>query len=64
MKIFGAMANIEKIAFIFEQVRLCLDCQDYVRAQIFLRKISPRVFDADTSKEKGESFYNPYIPGL
>ena len=52
MKIFGAMANIEKIAFIFEQIRLCLDCQDYVRAQILLRKISPRVFDADTSKEK------------
>ena len=34
------------------QVRLCLDRQDYVRAQILSRKISPRVFDADTSKEK------------
>ncbi|KAJ6678093.1 26S PROTEASOME NON-ATPASE REGULATORY SUBUNIT 12/COP9 SIGNALOSOME COMPLEX SUBUNIT 4, partial [Salix viminalis] len=33
-------------------VRLCLDRQDYVRAQILSRKISPRVFDADTSKEK------------
>jgi hypothetical protein len=31
---------------------LCLDRQDYVRAQILSRKISPRVFDADTSKEK------------
>ncbi|XP_057492857.1 26S proteasome non-ATPase regulatory subunit 12 homolog A-like isoform X1 [Actinidia eriantha] len=49
---FGAMAKTEKIAFILEQVRLCLDCQDYVRAQILSRKISPRVFDADTSKEK------------
>ncbi|XP_074576874.1 LOW QUALITY PROTEIN: 26S proteasome non-ATPase regulatory subunit 12 homolog A-like [Curcuma longa] len=49
---FGAMAKTEKIAFILEQVRLCLDRQDYVRAQILSRKISPRVFDADASKEK------------
>ncbi|MCL7052028.1 hypothetical protein MKW94_021982 [Papaver nudicaule] len=49
---FGAMAKTEKIAFILEQVRLCLDCQDYVRAQILLRKISPRVFEIDASKEK------------
>ncbi|XP_047311449.1 26S proteasome non-ATPase regulatory subunit 12 homolog A-like [Impatiens glandulifera] len=49
---FGAMAKTEKIAFILDQVRLCLDRQDYVRAQILSRKISPRVFDADTSKEK------------
>lgn len=33
-------------------MRLCLDRQDYVRAQILSRKISPRVFDADTTKEK------------
>lgn len=31
---------------------MCLDRQDYVRAQILSRKISPRVFDADPSKEK------------
>ncbi|KAM6590679.1 hypothetical protein CsatA_013284 [Cannabis sativa] len=49
---FGAMAKTEKIAFILEQVRLCLDRQDYVRAQILSRKISPRVFDVDISKEK------------
>ncbi|XP_027178753.1 26S proteasome non-ATPase regulatory subunit 12 homolog A-like [Coffea eugenioides] len=49
---FGAMAKTEKIAFILEQVRLCLDRRDYVRAQILSRKISPRVFEADTSKEK------------
>ncbi|KAK2656084.1 hypothetical protein Ddye_009136 [Dipteronia dyeriana] len=49
---FGAMAKTEKIAFILEQVRLCLDRQDYVRAQILSRKISPRVFNVDTSKEK------------
>ncbi|KAG2533816.1 hypothetical protein PVAP13_9NG011300 [Panicum virgatum] len=49
---FGSMAKTEKIAFILEQVRLCLDRQDYVRAQILSRKISTRVFDADPSKEK------------
>ncbi|KAL1540847.1 26S proteasome non-ATPase regulatory subunit 12 A [Salvia divinorum] len=49
---FGAMAKTEKIAFILEQVRLCLDCQDHVRAQILARKISPRVFEVDPSKEK------------
>ncbi|XP_010531765.1 PREDICTED: 26S proteasome non-ATPase regulatory subunit 12 homolog A-like [Tarenaya hassleriana] len=49
---FGAMAKTEKIAFILEQVRLCLDRQDYVRAQILSRKINPRVFDANTLKEK------------
>uniref|UniRef100_A0A7N0TRH7 PCI domain-containing protein n=1 Tax=Kalanchoe fedtschenkoi TaxID=63787 RepID=A0A7N0TRH7_KALFE len=49
---FGAMAKTEKIAFILEQVRLCLDRQDYVRAQILARKISPRVFEIDPSKEK------------
>ncbi|KAI5384290.1 26S proteasome non-ATPase regulatory subunit 12 A, variant 2 [Lathyrus oleraceus] len=52
---FGAMAKTEKIAFILEQVRLCLDRQDYVRAQILSRKISPRVFDIDASKEKKKS---------
>ncbi|XP_074280680.1 26S proteasome non-ATPase regulatory subunit 12 homolog A-like [Silene latifolia] len=49
---FGAMAKTEKIAFILEQVRLCLDRQDYVRAQILSRRISPRVFDIDSSKSK------------
>ena len=28
---FGAMAKTEKIAFILEQVRLCLDRKDFVR---------------------------------
>ncbi|XP_059642895.1 26S proteasome non-ATPase regulatory subunit 12 homolog A-like [Cornus florida] len=49
---FSAMAKTEKIAFILEQVRLCLDRQDYVRAQILSRKISHRVFEIDTSEGK------------
>ncbi|XP_074271817.1 26S proteasome non-ATPase regulatory subunit 12 homolog A-like [Silene latifolia] len=49
---FGAMAKTEKIAFILEQVRLCLDRQDYVRAQILSKRISPRVFDIDSKTER------------
>lgn len=41
---FGAMAKTEKIAFILEQVRLCLDKGDYSRAQILAKKVSPRAF--------------------
>ncbi|KAG6768335.1 hypothetical protein POTOM_027243 [Populus tomentosa] len=44
--------NSDGASILLGQVRLCLDRQDYVRAQILSRKISPRVFDADTSKEK------------
>ncbi|CAD6266312.1 unnamed protein product [Miscanthus lutarioriparius] len=49
---FGSMAKTGKIAFILDQVRLCLDRQDYVRAQILSRKISARVFEADPLKGK------------
>eukprot|EP00253_Pinus_taeda_P024633 PITA_24633 len=49
---FGAMAKTEKIAFILEQVRLCLDRKDYMRAQILSRRISPKAFDSGTLKEK------------
>ncbi|KAJ7536401.1 hypothetical protein O6H91_12G067900 [Diphasiastrum complanatum] len=49
---FGAMSKTEKIAFILEQVRLCLDREDYMRAQILSRKINPRVFVTEDVKEK------------
>lgn len=51
---FGAMAKTEKIAFILEQVRLCLDKKDYIRAQILSRKISPRAFVERKGEGKGE----------
>ncbi|KAJ9508568.1 hypothetical protein QJQ45_012123 [Haematococcus lacustris] len=51
---FGAMAKTEKIAYILEQVRLCLDKQDFVRAQILSRKISPRAFVEKKGEAKGE----------
>lgn len=53
-------------------MRLCLDRKDYVRAQILSRKINPKVFEADPSKEKkkpkeGENVVEepaPDIPSL
>jgi 26S proteasome regulatory subunit N5 len=54
---FGAMAKTEKIAYILDQVRLCLERKDFVRAQILSRKISPRAFNALSTGvvKKGES---------
>jgi 26S proteasome regulatory subunit N5 len=54
---FGAMAKTEKIAYILDQVRLCLDRKDFVRAQILSRKISPRAFAvrAGADVKKGEA---------
>ena len=43
---------MQNLLLLLSQVRLFLDRQDYVRAQILSRKISTRVFDADPSKEK------------
>ncbi|KAK9797011.1 hypothetical protein WJX73_004598 [Symbiochloris irregularis] len=51
---FGAMAKTEKIDFILEQVRLCLERKDYVRAQILSRKVSPRAFVEQPGK-KGQA---------
>lgn len=36
---FGAMDRKEKTAFILEQVRLCLDTKDFVRALILSNKV-------------------------
>jgi 26S proteasome regulatory subunit N5 len=53
---FGAMAKTEKIAYILEQVRLCLGRKDYVRAQILSRKVAPRAFTPPAAgPKKGEA---------
>lgn len=49
---YGSMSKTEKISFILEQVRLCLDRGDYVRAQIMARKISPRAFARENLVEE------------
>jgi len=51
---FGAMAKTEKVAFILEQVRLCLEKKDFIRAAILNKKISPRTFVEKPVKEKKE----------
>jgi len=43
---------MQNFLLLLSQVRLCLDRQDYVRAQILSRKISARVFEADPLKGK------------
>lgn len=37
---FGQMDKLEKTEFILEQMRLCLDKKDYIKAQILSKKIS------------------------
>ena len=49
---YGALSKREKVFFIEEQVRLCLDKNDHVRAQILSRKINPRSFDEIAKSEK------------
>jgi 26S proteasome regulatory subunit N5 len=36
---FGAMHRSEKIAYVLEQMRLCMDKGDFIRAQILSRKV-------------------------
>jgi len=61
---FGSMAKVEKIAYILEQVRLCLEKKDYVRAQILSRKVSPRAFVVRKTTKKGESTGEIGIEGM
>ncbi|QDZ20919.1 regulatory subunit of 26S proteasome [Chloropicon primus] len=55
---FGAMAKTEKIAFILEQVRLCLKKKDFIRAFILVKKVTPRAFSekrlVSDGKQDGE----------
>lgn len=37
---FGAMDRVEKTDYILEQMRLCLDAEDFIRAQIISNKIN------------------------
>jgi len=48
------MSKQEKIHLILEQVRLCLDKQDYVRAHILSKKIAPKAFVERKGEAKGD----------
>eukprot|EP00898_Chlorokybus_atmophyticus_P002570 jgi/Chlat1/3313/Chrsp22S03479 len=61
---FSAMAKTERIAFILEQVRLCLDRKDPVRASILAKKINPQVFEEKPVKaEKKDEKPKPKAEG-
>lgn len=65
---YGQMAKTEKIAFILEQVRLCLDSGDFIRAAILAKKISTRAFDREDTddlgnKKKKEEAFEEAAPG-
>jgi hypothetical protein len=42
----GKMEKIDKIDYILEQIRLCLDSQDFLRANILSRKINTTALQA------------------
>jgi hypothetical protein len=48
------MAKTEKIAFILEQVRLCLERKDFIRAHILSKKISTRAFVERKGEGQGD----------
>ena len=53
----GGMGKREKTQFILEQVRLCLDTDEYVRAQIMARKINVKVFKDEEIHDLKLGFY-------
>lgn len=54
---YGTMDKKDKTDFILEQVRLCLDSNDFIRAQILAKKISKKALDdADFQEQKLKYF--------
>jgi len=58
---FGAMEKREKIDFLLEQVRLCLDNKDYIRAQIMSNKINRKVLSENDFQDLKLRFYELMI---
>eukprot|EP00735_Rhodelphis_limneticus_P007225 TRINITY_DN19732_c0_g1::TRINITY_DN19732_c0_g1_i1::g.3270::m.3270 TRINITY_DN19732_c0_g1::TRINITY_DN19732_c0_g1_i1::g.3270 ORF type:complete len:462 (-),score=123.44,sp/Q2KJ25/PSD12_BOVIN/50.57/3e-155,PCI/PF01399.22/8.2e-18,ERp29/PF07749.7/0.24,ERp29/PF07749.7/5.7e+02,ATG16/PF08614.6/2.1e+02,ATG16/PF08614.6/4.3e+02,ATG16/PF08614.6/2.6 TRINITY_DN19732_c0_g1_i1:534-1919(-) len=54
---FGAMERKEKIEFILDQIRLCLACEDYIRAPILCNKISTTALNQADFQELKLRFY-------
>jgi len=57
----GGMGKREKTAFILEQVRLCLDTEDIVRAQIMAKKINVKVFKDVEIEDLKLSYYSMIV---
>ncbi|KAI0562978.1 Proteasome component [Gracilaria domingensis] len=54
---FGGMERLEKFDFILEQVRLCLDKNDFVRGAIIAKKIMPRQLNKEGLSEIKLRYY-------
>lgn len=53
----GGMGKREKTTFILEQVRLCLDTKEFVRAQIMAKKINVKVFADEEIEDLKLTYY-------
>jgi len=51
------METKDKINYILEQVRLCLKCNDYIRALILSRKINLKIISKDEFQEEKIKYY-------
>jgi len=58
---FGQMEKREKVDFLLEQVRLCLDNKDFIRAQIMSNKISQKGLKEADSQDLKLRFYEQMI---
>ncbi|PXF49258.1 26S proteasome non-ATPase regulatory subunit 12 [Gracilariopsis chorda] len=54
---FGGMERLEKFEFILEQVRLCLDKNDFIRGAIIAKKIMPRQLNKEELVEVKLRYY-------
>jgi len=57
----GGMGKREKTAFILEQVRLCLETDDYIRANIMSKKINVKVFKDEEIEDLKLTYYNHIV---
>ena len=53
----GKMEKVDKIDYILEQIRLCLDSQDFLRANILSRKINTSVLQPSDCQELKLRYY-------
>jgi len=58
---YGSMEKREKTEFILAQVRLCLDCGDYIRASILSRKINKKVLQDSEVQDLKLTYYQLMI---
>jgi len=57
----GGMGKREKTDFILEQVRLCLDTEDFIRAHIMARKVNVKVFKDAELEDLKLSYYGHIV---